>query len=241
LEKSMIDQPDSLVSQLAARARARDAEARAHEDRIAGAPTDPATDDILAALAAQDAARIATPLERLPVVTPIAPHAERSGSRSWGKWAAAIVPLAAAAAFAVHLGFSSGPEGAAGDYVVSVAGHIETDRAATDSAASTLEARAGSIQEVVLRPREKVAMPVAARILADFTGGVAVLDIPAEVTDRGVVRFTARGDALRGASEVRVVIAPPAKLEAAIDRAKKGPYAGEPGVTVVRIAVDAGR
>jgi hypothetical protein len=170
-----------------ARARARAEEQRALE----GPGGDP--DRILAALDAQ--------ARRAP--------ARASGRRAAFGWiAAGALPLAAAAAFVVGSRASSptAHDASAGDYVVSITGHVQAERGAGDGVYGALEARPDAVEEVILRPRARASRPVTAKILVVRDGAESPLDVPTDVSEAGAVRFEVPGATLAGASELRVRI-----------------------------------
>jgi hypothetical protein len=180
---------DPFVSVVAARARERAAEHDPADLPLSDGELATARDRILAALDAKH------------------PPAPRATGRRFARWTTlGIASLATAAALALRLGAAPAAPLDAREYTVSVTGHVESERAATRPPASTLQSRAGAVQEVVLRPRAPVASAIEAGVLVVRGGQAAPLAARTDVTDRGVVRFTVDGDALVGASEVRVVL-----------------------------------
>jgi hypothetical protein len=197
---------DKLLQQLGEEARARAAAAARIEEPRGGAGQSAAADRILAAMAAKRADAPARPPTTIP--------------RKRGAWlAAAVVPLAAAAAIVIGLR-SRAHETFAAEYVASVTGHVATERAGHEAVFTTLQATDGALEQVIVRPREATKGAVAAKVLVVRPSGVEETAFPIEVSELGVVRFDAAGEALRGASEVRIVIAPPDALDDAVKRAK---------------------
>ncbi len=138
----------------------------------------------------------------------------------------------------LRLGLAPAPSLGASEYSVSVAGRVEVERAATRAPSSTLQAQAGAIQEVILRPSAPIASPVEATVLVVREGRPQPLGVGAEVTDRGVVRFTVDGDALLGASEVRVILARPQTLSPATARSRAVGEGDEGRMETVTIQVE---
>jgi hypothetical protein len=225
---------DDLLKRVGDRARARADEADALEVEIR-APREPAAfrrtakvDGVLAAIAAAGPAS-APPVKRAP---------------RWA-WIAGVAPLAAAAVVVLAVRASHAPQAPVGEYTFAVSGRVDRARAAHDDVATSLEPREGSLQQVIVRPREAARGPVAAQVLVVRPGGAAAAGVEAEVSELGVVRFDVAGERLRGASEVRVVIAPPDAIDRAVARVTAS-GAGEPasldgGAVVVRVPVEAAR
>ena len=232
---------DRFAKALAGRARARAAEQRALEATLRDGARPSGVDRIAAALEAQADRESASQATRAA----LAPASTMRARRSPLGWLAiAAAPLAAAAAIALavrarpHL-----EEGGAAKYIVSVSGHVETERARGDVVFASLQARPDAIQEVILRPRERSGTALAAKVLVVRGGVGALVDVPTEISDAGVVRFDMPGALLEGASEVRVAIAPPAQLaEAAAVAARPAgslPMAGRRDVVVVHVPIEA--
>ena len=216
---------DRLLEQLGEEARARAAGAARIEEAQGGSAEAAAADRILAALAAKDA--------EAPAKAPTAIHRARKG---W--WAAAAVPIATAAIVVLAL---RGPthETFAPEYVTSVTGHVATERAGREAVFTTLQAKDGALEQVIVRPREATNGPVAAKVLLVRAAGVVEAGFAVEVSELGVVRFDAAGEALRGATEVRVVIARPSALSEAVRGAEQpGAAPTLRDAVVVRVPVD---
>ncbi len=152
----------------------------------------------------------------------------------------AIAPFAAAAAVALLLFRPRAERGVAiGEYVASVSGHVDAVRAARPDDDATLDALPGSVEEVIVRPREATGAKVAASVLVVRGGIAAPTELPLEVSPLGAVRFDMPGDLLLGASEVRVVVAEPEHLAAAVRMAAHGDALGTTVGAVVRVPVRA--
>jgi hypothetical protein len=226
---------EEMLKDLGRRARARADEAARIEASLRAEPR--ATSSVDAILAAIG-----------PVASPASSPASRAkkGARVTfarnGAWIAGATSLAAAAAVALVVGLGHRDGAALGPYVVSVSGHVEIARAAHDGTFDALEARPGSIQEVVVRPREATPGPLAARVVVMRGDVGTVSDVAPEISDRGAVRFEMPGEALAGASEVRVVIASPDALGAAAAEAARAPLASPPAsrsdAVFVRVPVE---
>lgn len=235
---SSTQRDERFANALAERARARAAEQRAIEAPLRNAAPSSSVDRIAAALDAQ-AHRESTARAPLPALPPAA-RARRS-PLAWLAVAAAPLAVAAAIAFVVR-GGPHREDGAATEYVVSVSGHVETERARGDVVFASLQARPDAIEEVILRPRERAGTVVAAKVLVVRDGVGVVVDVATEVSEAGVVRFDMPGALLQGASEVRVAIAPPAQLAetaAAAVHTLVPPTAGRRNVVVVRVPIEA--
>jgi hypothetical protein len=231
---------DRFGKALAERARARAAEQRAIEAPLRAGALPSGVDRIAAALEAQAHRESASHSTRAVLVP--APTRARRSPLAW--LAVAAVPLAAAAAIALAVRARPHPEeGGVAEYTVSVSGHVETERARGDVVFASLEARPDAIQEVILRPRERSATALAAKVLVVRGGVGAPVDVPTEVSEAGVVRFDMPGALLEGASEVRVAIAPPAQLAETTAGAARasGPMAtaGRRDAVVVRVPIEA--
>ena len=228
---SHADSRDALAKALADRARARAAEQRELEASLRDGTPPSGVDAITAALDAQ-AAREST-------------ARPASAGRTALRWlAVAVVPMAAAAA--VLLVLRSGPRALPLDtpsYEVAVTGHVQTERAGGPRVFTSLEAHADALEQVVLRPRERIGTKVDAKVVLVKGGAGTVADITTEVSDAGGVRFDVPGALLEGVSEVRVAIAPPALLDETVAAASSGATTqlGRAGATIVRVPVDHAR
>jgi hypothetical protein len=204
---------DALLGSLAARARERQREARAPGDAELGA-------SITAALLAQRSR-------------------ERAALR-WRRSAIFGTGLAAAAGVLLWIQSTRGPAATAPEYLVAVAGLPQETRSVTsapEDAPAVLEA-APSAQEVVLRPRAPWSQALEVRVWAVRPTSLERIESNAEVSDRGAVRLRLPAGSLIGATEARVLIAPPAILEAAAAAATSN-GAALPGAALVRIPVQA--
>jgi hypothetical protein len=223
---------DDLLKRLGERARARAREAEAFEE--IRAPRHPAAfrraeriDGLLAAIEGAPSSRSASARPR----------------RLGWRWSAALVPFAVAAVVALAVRAGRPVEAPVGDYTFAVSGRVDRVRSASDDPATVLEPREGALQQVIVRPREAARAPVAAQVLLVGPTGAAAAGVEPEVSDLGVVRFDVPGERLRGASEVRVVIAPPAELASAVATVVAS-ASGDPqrlggGAVVVRVPVEA--
>jgi hypothetical protein len=160
------------------------------------------------------------------------------GAHAW-RWGAAAASLAMAAGFALamHAHPRDAERAPLAEYSFAVTGKVDVARAEHDETATSLERRDGSTQQVVIRPRDAVRAPIAAEVLAVRASGVTRAEVTTEISDLGVVRFDLAGDGLRDATELRVVIAPPADLASAVAAAAGSTVIAAPAV-LVRIPVD---
>jgi hypothetical protein len=221
---------DRLVKLVGARARARQREAEAEAlARVSATDVDSTVERTLAALHAQRAASSAG--------RPRSRRARFGIRRVHGL--VAIVPLAAALALAVGLPLTTRSGAPAGEYAFEVRGHVESERAAADGTFAALEARDGSFQSVIVRPRTATRTKLEARVLVVRGAVGTALEVTPEASDLGTFRIDLPGDALHGASEVRVVIAPHRKLDAAVAAAVRDPSPALDEAVVVRVPVEA--
>lgn len=225
---------ESLTKALAERARARAGEQRAIESRLRDEVWPSGVDRIAAALEAQ---------ARRESSARAASSARRTLRPRLAWLAVAALPLAAAAAI-VLVGREKArmhtEESRSAEYVVSVTGHVDTQRAASDDSFASLQARPDAIQQVLLRPRHRSATALAAKVLVVRDGVGVPVDVATEISEAGVVRIEIPGTLLVGASEVRVAIAPPALLADIAARAthEAAPATASSDVVVVRVPIE---
>ena len=224
---------DVLLKRLGEQARARAEEARRVEAVLkATTPIPEKADAVLAGLQAVPGLLPADPTKgRVP----------RSVFAGRGALAAGL-SLAAAAGVALWLWTKPAPDISLGPYVVSVSGHVEVARAAEDDTFGALEARPGSVQEVIVRPRQTTRGELAAKVVVMRGDRGEAVDVAPEVSEQGSVRFEMPGELLVDAGEVRVVIAGPAHLSEATEAACRGPLGVPPAhlqdAVVVRVPIE---
>lgn len=224
---------DVLLKRLGEQARARAEEARRIEAVLKATTSVPEkADGVLAGLQA------------VPGLLPADPTEGRARPRVLaGRGAlAAGLSLAAAAGAALWFGTKPAHDVSLGPYVVSVSGHVEVARAAEDATFGALEARPGSVQEVIVRPRQTTRGELAAKVVVMRGDRGEAVDVPPEVSEQGSVRFEMPGELLVDAAEVRVVIAGRAHLAEATEAACRGPLGVPPAhlqdAVVVRVPVE---
>lgn len=228
---------DRLVKLVGARARARAHAVAAEAEALAHAPDTDVARTVERTLAALGAQRAASMTSAVVPSRPRGARRPRLGVRG-GRWLAAIVPLAAAVALVVAAPWRARPAVTPGEYVVEVRGHVETERASPGASFATLEARDGSFQSVIVRPRIATHAPLAAKVLVVRGAVGAPLGVTPEASELGTFRVDIPGDALRGASEVRIVIAPRADLDEAASAAALSPPRSVHEAVVLRVPVE---
>ncbi|HEY2513091.1 MAG TPA: hypothetical protein VGI39_19620 [Polyangiaceae bacterium] len=231
--RSSTTRDDVLLKRLGEQARARAEEARRIEAVLKATTSVP-----------EKAEGVLADLQSVPGLMPADPAKGtlRRGGLAGRAGFAAGLSLAAAAGVVLWLGLKPAQDVSFGPYVVSVSGHVEVSRAAEDATFGALEARPGSVQEVIVRPRQTTRGRLAAKVVVMRGDRGEAVDVAPEVSEQGSVRFEMPGELLHDAAEVRVVIAPPARLAEATEVACSAPLGVPPthleDAVVVRVPVE---